>query len=237
MGTAPIDLERDILLGLAAEWEEAVSRLPRRLRALLRRPQFALKPRFAFAITGTPLENHVGEYFSILDLALPGLVGDAGDPAAPLRKTAASRLEDPALERLVERTRPFVLRRTKDEILAELPPGVETDLYLDLSEAHLTRHGITFTRLGGSTPVAKRRRIVGTFQDEGGPTAFLVSLKAGGQRRAVTITRMLMRHTVEEKMMKLKRRKLALNRAVRAGDAAGRRGAAISREDFAFLLG
>jgi hypothetical protein len=37
-----IGSERDILLGLAAEWEEAVSRLPRALRARLRRPQFAL---------------------------------------------------------------------------------------------------------------------------------------------------------------------------------------------------
>lgn len=322
-----------------------------------------VKARFVLAMTGTPLENHVGEYLSILDLALPGLVGDAGDPAAPLSKTAAARLEGPALDRLVERTRPFVLRRTKDEILAELPPKVETDLYLDLSEAqkalyertvarvrsevaeayrtrtearariialtailrlrqicvapqlldarlketspkigvlverlreladeghralvfsqftsfldliepHLTRHGIAFSRLDGSTPVAKRRSIVEGFQSEAGPAAFLVSLKAGGQglnltrasyvfhldpwwnpavenqasdrahrigqRRTVTITRMLMRHTVEEKMMELKRRKLDLYHAVLAGDGGARRGAAISREDFAFLLG
>ncbi len=322
-----------------------------------------VKARFVLAMTGTPLENHVGEYLSILDLALPGLVGDAGDPAAPLSKTAAARLEGPALERLVERTRPFVLRRTKDEILAELPPKVETDLYLELSEAqkalyertvarvrsevaeayrtrtearariialtailrlrqicvapqlldpwlketspkigvlveqlreladeghralvfsqftsfldliepHLTRHGIAFSRLDGSTPVAKRRSIVEGFQSEGGPAAFLVSLKAGGQglnltrasyvfhldpwwnpavenqasdrahrigqSRTVTITRMLMRHTVEEKMMELKRRKLDLYHAVLAGDGGARRGAAISREDFAFLLG
>jgi non-specific serine/threonine protein kinase len=58
-----------------------------------------------------------------------------------------------------------------------------------------------------------------------------------GQRRTVTITRMLMRHTVEEKMMELKRRKLELYHAVLAGEGAARRGAAISREDFAYLLG
>lgn len=46
-----------------------------------------------------------------------------------------------------------------------------------------------------------------------------------------------MRHTVEEKMMEFRRRKLDLYRALFAGDFAGRRGAAISREDFAFLLG
>ena len=58
-----------------------------------------------------------------------------------------------------------------------------------------------------------------------------------GQSRTVTITRMLMRHTVEEKMMELKRRKLELYHAVLAGDGTARRGAAISREDFAYLLG
>jgi len=58
-----------------------------------------------------------------------------------------------------------------------------------------------------------------------------------GQRRTVTITRMLMRHTVEEKMMELKRRKLDLYRAVLAGDGGARRGAAISGKDFTFFLG
>jgi non-specific serine/threonine protein kinase len=58
-----------------------------------------------------------------------------------------------------------------------------------------------------------------------------------GQRRTVTITRILMRHTIEEKMMELKRRKLDLYRAVLAGAAGERRGAAITREDLAFLLG
>ena len=143
--------------------------------------------------------------------------------------------------------------------------------FLDLLEPELERGGIDFVRLDGSTPTAKRKKIVEGFQSGAGPGVFLLSLKAGGQglnltsasyvfhldpwwnpavenqasdrthrigqRRTVTITRILMRHTIEEKMMALKQRKLDLYRAVLAGAEGGGGGAALSREDLAFLLG
>ena len=88
-----------------------------------------LKARFKLAMTGTPLENHIGEYYSIIDLAMPGLLGDFDD-FKPLIKQEVS----PSLDMIIRRTRPFVLRRTKETILKELPPKVETDIYLDLTE-------------------------------------------------------------------------------------------------------
>jgi superfamily II DNA or RNA helicase len=88
-----------------------------------------LQGRFKLALTGTPLENHAGEFFSIMDLALPGLLGDYDDVRSRLRK------EDPeAILTLKRRSRPFLLRRTKDAILKELPPKVETDVYLELTD-------------------------------------------------------------------------------------------------------
>jgi non-specific serine/threonine protein kinase len=316
-----------------------------------------LTARFKFAMTGTPLENHVGEYFSIIDLAMPGLLGDLERLRPLIRKEEA-----PEVERLVRRTRPFVLRRTKEAILKELPPKVETDIYLelteqqkslyrrtvervkalideayrsrssgqakiialtallrlrqlcvsprlvdpsiqepspkigflvgrlrelieeghqalvfsqftsflDLVEEELNLGGIGFLRLDGSTPTVARKQLVETFQSGAGPAIFLLSLKAGGQglnltrasyvfhldpwwnpavenqasdrshrigqKNTVTITRILMRHTIEEKMMELKRKKLALYRTVLEG-AEGGRGSAITREDLSFLLG
>jgi non-specific serine/threonine protein kinase len=56
-----------------------------------------------------------------------------------------------------------------------------------------------------------------------------------GQRNRVIITRLLMSHTVEEKMMQLKRRKLALYRALLESPETGGP-TAITREDFDFLL-
>jgi non-specific serine/threonine protein kinase len=57
-----------------------------------------------------------------------------------------------------------------------------------------------------------------------------------GQKKRVTVRRLLMRHTVEEKMMELKARKVALYAAL-LGEAEDRGTAAITREDFLHLLG
>ncbi len=57
-----------------------------------------------------------------------------------------------------------------------------------------------------------------------------------GQSAQVTITRLIMRHTIEEKMMALKARKLQIYKAI-FGDGAGVGGAGLTREDFDFLLG
>ena len=71
---------------------------------------------FKLAMTGTPLENHLGEYYSLIDLSLPGLLGDYDVFRSHMKS------QDPAmLEKLLQRTKPFVLRRTKAQILKELP--------------------------------------------------------------------------------------------------------------------
>ena len=316
-----------------------------------------LKGRFKLTLTGTPVENHLGEYFSVMDLALPGLLGPY-----ELFRRGMGREGNGFLETLIRRTRPFILRRTKDMIAAELPPKVETDLYLEMSprqkalyvrtvaqvkstvaeaysskapgqariialtailklrqiclssrlllpeghdgspkidflieqlqelfaEGHsvlvfsqftsfldivqegLSQHGVAFSRLDGSTPVGRRKDLVESFQASLEPSVFLLSLKAGGrglnltrasyvfhldpwwnpavenqasdrahrigQVRQVTITRLLMRHSIEEKMMELKKRKLKLYRAL-LEDAEQDAGGSIGREDFEFLLG
>ncbi|MFQ5456697.1 MAG: DEAD/DEAH box helicase, partial [Nitrospirota bacterium] len=57
-----------------------------------------------------------------------------------------------------------------------------------------------------------------------------------GQKRKVSIMRILMRHTIEEKMMQLKEKKLALYKAVIEDSYKGKKGFSISRADFDFLL-
>ena len=312
---------------------------------------------FRLALTGTPVENHLGEYWSIVDLVLPGLLG-------PYRRFGNSRTDigSGELQRLIARTRPFVLRRTKDKIAAELPDKVEIDLrleltdlqkalyqqtvaairsevaaawqtqtaaqaritalaaltrlrrlcldprlvdpaaagsspkidalcehleelreeghsalvfsqfttFLDLVEPALAARGIPFLRLDGSTPVAARRALVGRFQKSVEPLVFLLSLKAGGrglnltranyvihldpwwnpavenqasdrahrigQTRKVTVLRLIIRHTVEEKMLVLKERKQRLYRALLEEGRDGG-GAPLTRADFEFLVG
>jgi non-specific serine/threonine protein kinase len=317
-----------------------------------------LRGYFRLALTGTPLENHLGEYYSILDLCLPGLMGDYDQFKAFIKMETS-----PTMDLLVRRSRPFVLRRTKDAILKELPPKTESDVYLeltekqkslyqhtvaqvrssiedayrsktqgqaqiialtaimklrqlcvsprlldraskdpspkldfligklkelreeghsalvfsqftsflDLLEEELKSSRLAFSRLDGSTAVKKRKHLVEGFQKGEAPPIFLLSLKAGGQGlnltrasyvfhldpwwnpavenqasdrahrigqvQKVSITRVLMRHTIEEKMMELKKRKLALYKAVLEDATRAGTGFSISKSDFDFLLG
>jgi len=85
-----------------------------------------LKSLFTISLTGTPLENHIGEYYSIIDVALPGLL--------PEYKNFMKQIQSDDQGNLIRRTKPFVLRRTKDAILKELPPKIENNVYLHMAE-------------------------------------------------------------------------------------------------------
>lgn len=312
---------------------------------------------FKLALTGTPVENRIEEYYAVMDLCLPGLLG----PPEEFSR-AMARQGQAGVDTLLRRTRPFVLRRNKQLIAADLPEKIETDIllelsprqrtlyqrtieevrgqvseafssrspgqariialtallrlrqiclapslalpgssdsspkldflteqlaelrdeghsvlvfsqftsYLDMVEAGLKRHRLPCLRLDGSTPTQQRRRLVQAFQHSETPLVFLISLKAGGrglnltratyvyhldpwwnpavenqasdrahrigQSRQVTITRLVMRHTIEEKMMALKERKRQLYRAI-LEEGSARGGASLTREDLDFLLG
>ncbi len=86
-----------------------------------------LQGEFKLCLTGTPFENHLGEYYSIIDLAVPGLLGQYKDFQGLLR-------EEGHVHRLIQRTKPFVLRRSKTRILAELPAKTESDVFLMLTD-------------------------------------------------------------------------------------------------------
>lgn len=87
-----------------------------------------------FALTGTPVENRLGELWSIFSFLMPGYL--------PPYKTFCARFEKPivqeddkdALRRLNQLTGPFILRRMKSEVLKELPPKTENLHRIELDE-------------------------------------------------------------------------------------------------------
>ncbi|MFO0558616.1 MAG: DEAD/DEAH box helicase [Polyangiales bacterium] len=80
--------------------------------------------RTRLALSGTPVENHLGELWSILDQVNPGMLSSAKDFEARFGKPISSG-DTEASARLRAVTRPFVLRRTKREVLRELPDKEE----------------------------------------------------------------------------------------------------------------
>jgi superfamily II DNA or RNA helicase len=100
---------------------------PRTQRA---KAAFAIDAGFRLALTGTPVENHLGELWSVMNAVLPGLLGTEKDFASRFVEPIA-RGDRQALAALRTRLRPFLLRRTKGEVLDELPERSETTLLVE----------------------------------------------------------------------------------------------------------
>ena len=85
---------------------------------------YALRADERWGLTGTPVENHLGELWSIFHFVLPGLLGEAEDFQTRFAETIRHG-EEGAVERLRARVSPFLLRRKKEEVLADLPPRID----------------------------------------------------------------------------------------------------------------
>jgi SNF2 family DNA or RNA helicase len=88
-----------------------------------------LKARHRLALTGTPVENHIGELWSIFEFLNPGQLGSA----ARLRRFLADGRS--SAEVVARAVRPYLLRRTKAEVLSDLPEKTEQTLFVELGTA------------------------------------------------------------------------------------------------------
>lgn len=82
------------------------------------------------ALSGTPIENHLGELWSLFEFLNPGMLG-----AASVFKMAGSGARNPnegTRKLLANALRPFILRRTKQQVATELPAKLEQTLYCEL---------------------------------------------------------------------------------------------------------
>jgi superfamily II DNA or RNA helicase len=82
------------------------------------------------ALTGTPVENHLGELQSLFEFLNPGLLGTARWLSGAAGRQLAD--DDGYVARLGRGLRPFFLRRTKEHVTPELPPRTEETLYCEL---------------------------------------------------------------------------------------------------------
>lgn len=76
-------------------------------------------------MTGTPLENHLGELWAQVDLVLPGLLGPSKSFTALFRNPIEKHGDRDRHAELERRLRPFLLRRKKSDVLKDLPPKTE----------------------------------------------------------------------------------------------------------------
>ncbi|MFA7239410.1 MAG: DEAD/DEAH box helicase [Sulfuricellaceae bacterium] len=81
-----------------------------------------LNARHRLCLTGTPMENHLGELWSQFDFLLPGLLGSSKDFTRTWRSPIEKHGDRLRGELLAKRLKPFVLRRRKEDVAKELPP-------------------------------------------------------------------------------------------------------------------
>ncbi|MGE8148922.1 SNF2-related protein [Pseudomonas frederiksbergensis] len=93
-----------------------------------------LQARQRLCLSGTPMENHLGELWSQFHFLLPGWLGDSKtfnrDYRTPIEKHGNSE----RMQHLTARIKPFLLRRKKDQVATELPPKTEIVHWVDLSD-------------------------------------------------------------------------------------------------------
>ena len=85
-----------------------------------------LKSNFNICLTGTPVENDMNEFFNIIDLSIPGVWGNL----QTIKRN--KQLKEKVMIR--HQAKPFILRRTKNQVLKDLPDKIEQRPFLQFSK-------------------------------------------------------------------------------------------------------
>ncbi|NNN21571.1 MAG: DEAD/DEAH box helicase family protein [Acidimicrobiales bacterium] len=112
---------------------------------------------FKLGLTGTPMENNLMELWSLMSLVAPGLFPNSKSFREIYQKPIESGGNTEILEQLRRRIHPFMLRRTKDQVLKDLPPKIEQVLELDLVPSHRKIYDIYLEK--------ERQRVLGLLGD------------------------------------------------------------------------
>ena len=105
-----------------------------------------IRAQFKLALTGTPIENRLGELWSIFDYLMPGFLFSERRFREEFEKRIIKEQDEKAMARLQKMIAPFVLRRLKRDVLKDLPEKSEENLYVrlegeqqELYDAHVKR--------------------------------------------------------------------------------------------------
>ncbi|MFJ4210236.1 SNF2-related protein [Paenarthrobacter sp. NPDC089675] len=116
-----------------------------------------LPARFKLAITGTPLENNLMEFWALTSIVAPGLFPSPKRFAENYQKPVEKNGDSAQLGKLRRRVRPLMMRRTKEQVIKDLPPKQEQVLEVVLNPRHQKVYQTHLQR--------ERQKILGLIDD------------------------------------------------------------------------
>jgi non-specific serine/threonine protein kinase len=140
-----------------------------------------LNRRFTLCLTGTPVENNVSEFYSVLTATVPGIFGT-------LKEFKDRYRSEP--QRTLRRAAPFVLRRTKEKILKELPKKEEHELFLEMSPIQKEIYTRTISEV--------REEVALAYEDRPEQQAGIIALAAILRLRQVCVSPALLGKPMSE---------------------------------------
>ena len=131
-------LARDHETLVAREWHAVIldeAQTIKNPNAETTRQALRLKAGQRLCLSGTPLQNHLGELWSLFDFLSPGFLGSQRGFRARYRTPIEKHGDVERQIMLNKRIRPFMLRRTKEEVATELPPKTEISERVEMEQA------------------------------------------------------------------------------------------------------
>ena len=131
-------LQRDEKMLTDVEWNVVVfdeAQTLKNAKAKTYQSAQSLKATQRIALTGTPMENHLGELWAIYNVLIPGLLGNLEGFNSIFRHPIEQRADSDQMKKLKARIRAFILRRGRDQVLNELPPKTEYTRWIELEPA------------------------------------------------------------------------------------------------------
>ncbi len=131
-------LQRDATRFAEIDWDVVVfdeAQMIKNAKAKTYQAAQSLNAAMRVALTGTPMENHLGELWALFNLLLPGLLGDPDAFNRVFRHPIEQRAASEQMAKLRARIRPFLLRRTREQVLADLPEKTEYTRWIELNPA------------------------------------------------------------------------------------------------------
>jgi len=129
----------------------------------------AIKSKNRLALTGTPIENSIFDLWSVFDFIMPGFLGNEHYFRATYgntNKELNSEENKELLMGLSKKIKPFVLRRTKEEILKDLPPKIEQIRWSELKAIQLALYTKMLEKIRGQIYDAVAAKGFGNSQIE-----------------------------------------------------------------------